>query len=61
MLISQPATIKIGEHTLSNSYCEKLLAVKIASQLKFNDHLEAIITKASQKVHVTCVFQKESY
>ena len=47
MNVNRPATIKIGEHTISNSYCEKLLGVKIDSQLKFNNHLETIIKKAS--------------
>ena len=45
------ATIKIGEHNVSNSYCEKLLGIKIDSQFKFNNHFETIIKKASQKVH----------
>ena len=51
MNVNRSATIKIGEHTISNGYCEKLLGVKIDSQLKFNN-LETIIKKASQKVHV---------
>ena len=29
MNVNRPATIKIGEHTMSNSYCEKLHGVKI--------------------------------
>ena len=52
MNVNRPATIKIREHTISNSYCEKLLGVKIDSQLKSNNHLETIIKKASQKVLV---------
>ena len=46
---------------------EHIIGVKIDSQLSFNNHLETIIKKASQKVHVLaritpiCVFQKESY
>ena len=39
----RPATIKISEHTISNSYCENLLCVKIDSQLNFDNHLETII------------------
>ena len=31
MTVNSPATIKIGEHTISNSYFEKLLGVKIDS------------------------------
>ena len=52
MNVNRPAAIKIGEHTTSNSYCEKLPGVKINSQLKFNNHLETIIRNASQKIHV---------
>ena len=48
----RPATVKIGKHTISNSYCKKLLGFQIDSQLNFNNHLETIIKKASQKVHV---------
>ena len=47
MNANRPATIKIGEHTISNNYCEKLLGVKIDGQLKFNNHPETIIKKAS--------------
>ena len=52
MSVNRSATIKIGEHTILNSYCEKLLGVKIDSQLNFKNHLETIIKKASRKVHV---------
>ena len=31
MNVNGPATIKIGEHTILNSYCDKLLGVKIDS------------------------------
>ena len=40
MLIGQPPY----------SYCEKLLGVKINSQLKFNNHLKAVTKKASQTI-----------
>ena len=50
--VNRPATIKIGEHTISNSYYEKLFGAKIDSQLNFNNHLETIIKKASQNVNV---------
>ena len=46
------ATIKIRERTILNNYCEKLLGVKIDSQLNFNNHLETVIKKSSQKVNV---------
>ena len=61
MNFNMPATMKIGEHTISNSYCEQLFCVK--NQLNFNKHLETIIKKASQKIQLRliCVFQKESY
>ena len=36
---------------MSNRYCEKLLSVKINSQLNFTNHLETVPKKASQKVH----------
>ena len=52
MNVNSPANINIGEHTISNSYCDKLLGVKIDSKLNFNNHLETIIKKASQMVHV---------
>ena len=51
MNINRLATIKIGDHTTSNSYWEKLLSVKIDRQLNFNNHFETI-KKARQKVHV---------
>ena len=40
---NSPTTIKIGERTISNSYCEKLLRVQINSQRNFNNYLETII------------------
>ena len=51
MNVNGPSTIKIGEHITSSNYFEKLLGVKDAIQLDFNNHLE-IIKKASLKVHV---------
>ena len=52
MNVDRGHTMKIDGHTISNSYCEKLLGVKIDSQLNFNNYLETIFKKASQKVHV---------
>ena len=53
MNVNRPATIKIGEQAISNSFCEKLfIDIDIDSQLKFNNDLETIIKKASEKVHV---------
>ena len=48
MNVNRPATIKIGEHAISSSFCEKLLSFDIDSQLKFNNDLATIIKKASQ-------------
>ena len=31
MTVNSPATIRIGEHTISNSYFENMLGVKIGS------------------------------
>ena len=31
MNVNRPATIDIGEHTISNSYCQKLLGIQIDS------------------------------
>ena len=47
MNVNRSATIETGEHTISNSYCEKLLGVKIDIQLNFNNYLETIIKKES--------------
>ena len=51
--------------SISNSYCEKLLGVKIDSQLSFNNHLETIKPVRRYifwpELHLICVFQKESY
>ena len=52
MYVSWSATIKKGEHTVSNSYYEKFLGANIDSQLDFKIHLETIVKKGSQKVNV---------
>lgn len=49
-LLMNIKAIEMRKHIISNSYCEKLLGVKINSQLKFNNHLKAVTKKASQKV-----------
>ena len=51
MSVNRPATITIGEHTISNSYWEKWFGVKIDGRLNYNNHLETIIKKPSQKVY----------
>ena len=50
MNVNRLATIKIGEHSLSNTQCEKLLGFKINSQLNTNN-LETIIKTVNYKVH----------
>ena len=52
MSVNRSATITIGEHTISNIYCENWFGVKIDGRLNYNNHLETIIKKDSQKVHV---------
>ena len=47
-----PTSINIKGYMINNSLCEKLLGVTIDSKLSFNAHLDKIITKARQKVHV---------
>lgn len=46
MNVNMPATIKLVEHIAANSYCEKLIDVKIDRQLNFTSHIETIIKKA---------------
>ena len=52
MNVNRPATIKTGGCTISNSYCENLIGVILDSQFEYNNHLETIIKKANEKVHV---------
>ena len=47
---SKPVGIKIGDCTIDNSECEKLLGVKINVNLNFNDHISDLCKKASRKV-----------
>ena len=42
-------SMKIGSIEVENSPCEKLLGVKAVRELKFKEHLEGIIKKASKK------------
>ena len=44
--------MKIYSIEVENSHCEKLLGVKVDNDLKFKEHLEGIIKKASKKVNV---------
>ena len=47
-----PTSINIKGYVINNSLCEKLLGVTIDSKLSLNAHLDKILTKARQKVHV---------
>ena len=47
-----PVSIEVDKDVIKNTNCEKLLGVKIDSDLSFSSHLEAILKKASQKTHV---------
>ena len=42
--------IKIGDYIISNSKCEKLLGIKLDSNLNFNTHITDLCKKASRKV-----------
>ena len=44
--------IKIKDNEILNSESEKLLGVTIDNKLNFNNHLQKILEKAYQKVHV---------
>ena len=52
MNVNRPVTIKTGGRTISNSYCENLIGVILDSKFEYNNHLETIIKKANEKVHV---------
>ena len=41
---------KIGDHTIGNSECEKLLGVKIDVNLNFNNHISDLCKKATKKI-----------
>ena len=46
---NKPVGIKVGDYTIDNSECEKLLGVKIDVNLNFNDHISDLCKKASRK------------
>ena len=46
----KPVGIKIGDYTIDNSDCEKLLGVKTDVNLNFNDHVSDLFKKASRKI-----------
>ena len=47
---NKPVGIKLGDCTIDNSECEKLLGVKIDVNLNFNDHISDTCKKASKKI-----------
>ena len=47
---NKPAGIKIGDYTMDNSECEKLLGTKIDVNVNFNDHVSDLCKKASRRV-----------
>ena len=48
--MNKPVGTKIGDYTIDNSECEKLLGVKIDVNLNFNDHISDVCKKASRKI-----------
>ena len=49
---NKPVGIKVGDYTIDNSECEKLLGVKIDVNLNFNDHISGLCEKTSRKASV---------
>ena len=47
---NKPVGIKIGDCTIYNSECEKLLGVKIDIKLHFKDHISDLRKKSSRKI-----------
>ena len=47
---NKPVGIKIGDYTIDNSECEKLLGVKIDVNSNSNDHISDLCKKASRKI-----------
>ena len=47
---NKPVGIKVGDYTIDNSECEKLLGVKIDVNLNFDDHISDLCNKASRKI-----------
>ena len=42
--------IKIGDYTVDNSECEKLVGVKVDLNLNFNNHISDLCKKPSRKI-----------
>ena len=52
MSVTTSIAIKIKDNENLNSECEKLLGVTIDNKFNFNNHIQKILKKANQKVHV---------
>ena len=48
-LVQTNLQVSIGDYTIYNSECEKLLGVKIDIKLHFKDHISDLRKKASRK------------
>ena len=65
MNVNTPATIKVGEHSVTNSYCEKSHGGKTDSQLNFNIIFKRLLKKPLKmymlwlELRLVCVFQKD--
>ena len=42
--------MEVCNEKIENSFCEKLLGIKIDTKLKFEEHVETLCKKASQKI-----------
>ena len=48
--MNKPVGIKIGNYTIDNSECQKLLGVKLVLNLNFNNHISDLCKKANRKI-----------
>ena len=54
LILSDPSdqhSVLVGNNSIQNSKCEKLLGIKIDNKLTFDEHVSCICSKASQKLH----------
>ena len=47
---NKPIGVNIGNYTIDNSECEKILGVKLDVNLNFSDHISDLCKKASRKI-----------
>ena len=43
--------IEVCNEKIENSFCEKLLGIKIDTEMKFEEHVEKLCEKASQRIN----------